>query len=147
MRCRRCPAEVPTGDHWCERCGLWASSEQAVCEGEELRPATGACVVCGTPVCDACGVQHEGVTYCADASHRGLQETHVLLGRYGSMFEADWICRNLENGGIGARMFEYRSHPGLYGLTLAHEASVYVLREQQEAARGIIDQYAEKKGT
>lgn len=147
MACKRCSTRLDAGALWCHACGEWASDKRAVCEGPEADPATGACVVCGTPVCGTCGTEADNRTFCGEAGHEEIARTHVLFGRYTSEFEADWVAANFFSAGIGVMMFPFRMRPGLYGLALEDEAAVFVLRQDEERCRQIMKQYAESKGT
>ena len=104
-------------------------------------------MVCGTPVCAACVSENDGKMFCSDGSHQELWETHVPLDRYDSQFEADWISKNLAAAGIVARVFTFRSRPGLYGLALPYEAAVFVQRTDLDKSREILKQYEEEKGS
>jgi len=85
--------------------------------------------------------------YCTDATHPAVHRSHVVLGTFASVFEADWVCKNLEAAGVRTVRFDLRSRPAYYGMTLPYDVIVLVPAGDLTKAREILSVYEEPKGT
>lgn len=61
--CVRCGSPVLEEDDYCTRCGTLLATDM-LCQTHPAREAAGACVICGEPCCQTCGMFVHGVFYC-----------------------------------------------------------------------------------
>ncbi len=61
--CMRCGNPVREDDDFCASCGTLIAAD-LLCQTHPGREAVGACVVCGEPCCQSCGMFVHGVFYC-----------------------------------------------------------------------------------
>ncbi len=78
---------------------------EMLCSNHSGVNAVAVCAVCGTPVCGDCAVTLSGTTFCNDRSHAELYASCRLLGRSGTMFDAELIAKNLEVHAITSYWF------------------------------------------
>jgi len=78
---------------------------EMLCSNHSGVHAVAVCAVCGTPVCGDCAVTLSGATFCNDRSHAEIYAACRLLGRSGTMFDAELIAKNLEVHGIKSHWF------------------------------------------
>jgi hypothetical protein len=69
---------------------------EVYCGNHGTVDAVSVCAVCGKPVCGDCAVTIEGITFCNERSHAEMYDGCLLLGRSGTMFDAELIAKNLE---------------------------------------------------
>ena len=78
---------------------------EMLCSNHSGVTAVAVCAVCGMPVCGDCAVTLSGTTFCNDRSHADIFASCRLLGRSGTMFDAELIAKNLEVHSIRSHWF------------------------------------------
>lgn len=72
------------------------NNPEIFCGNHGTVDAVSVCAVCGKPVCGDCAVTIGETTFCNERSHVEIYDTCRLLGRSGTMFDAELIAKNLE---------------------------------------------------
>jgi hypothetical protein len=138
--CRNCGATVAGAADACSVCGQLRNPEQ--CARHPDRSAAGACLVCGTPVCDACN-RGRGNTYLCE-THQGVDivDGWATVHSTGDDIEAELISGNLMAEGIDAQVLSQKDHYS-FTVDLGDMARVRVLvpaPQYEEAMRALAEQ-------
>lgn len=110
LLCETCNEPVTESAQFCPHCGVLRAVPSpkhtpVMCKIHGDRPATGACVVCGKPVCESCAVRKVGKILCDDDEHVKIAFDWVAVCSASTQEEADMIRANLEGAGIEALVF------------------------------------------
>ncbi|MEX2191519.1 MAG: hypothetical protein WEB33_12535 [Bacteroidota bacterium] len=142
-RCDRCGQSLVSPEVDCAFCGRLGPNGNGVgCELHEGADAVALCFVCGKPMCGDCAVWAGSKFLCDLPAHREIAGAWEVIARCSSIFEADMITKNLEQGGLRSIVFSPEDftvsfwHPGL------SSARVFVRKEDAEMAGGLLESLA-----
>ncbi len=135
MRCKRCGFAGRAGEAYCRRCGTLAEGISARCDQHAGLEATGACVVCGRPLCSECGIREGEGWYCEENRHAVFAAEYAPLGTAPTIFEAEALLVNLRSAGIRCEVIERKRYLALLEDPPPKGAVLYVLRPEIERAR------------
>lgn len=110
--CSNCGREIGEDDDFCPYCGA-IFADEVLCDKHPFNEATGVCVVCGVPCCDACGL----------AMRKPGSEVELFLCNHHSEYEIfEGMVKVLATRDVAeaeiakARLEEAGLHPALFHL-------------------------------
>ena len=143
MTCRACGASNADFVLFCRACGrAVAPNENVECENHSAVNATGACVVCGKPVCEDCSVSLDGKVYCDDVRHSQLSAAFTRIGYAADEFEGELIAKNLEPSGIPVKAFCRSRYSHFCRVTDEERVAIYVASPQADDAVRLLKESA-----
>jgi hypothetical protein len=106
--CPHCGENIAADVEACPACGDIRISTN--CVTHVMRPATGACVVCGSALCDECNQGGEAHYLCATHSSIPVEQGWAQVYSTSDDLQADLIKENLEAEGVDARVLSQKDH-------------------------------------
>ena len=104
--CARCGQAFDSGENGCPACGRLQNA--ATCERHHHLTAEGQCVICGSPVCDAC-TDRTAVHYsCPEHREIPIIEGWAQVYTTSDDVEAGLIRDNLQSEGIDAAVLSQK---------------------------------------
>ena len=109
-RCPKCRLKTIADDTFCPHCGA-ALTEDLHCALHSGIPATGLCMVCGTPFCAECGKRKNGYYLCS--THAAMPVIESMIGVIGGEDELQvrYLESVLKEAGLHPYLYIRKKHP------------------------------------
>jgi ribosomal protein L37E len=142
--CPRCGQAFDGAEPACPACGRLRAD--APCPRHPERAASGRCVVCGTPVCDAC--DDGGRTHFSCPEHREIPVVEGWAQVYSTSddVEASLIRDNLQSEGVDAEILSQKDSSFALDLGDLSPVRVLVPAFDYQRAQALMDSHMDAAG-
>lgn len=143
-QCPHCDNQVDVGDRACPACGRLR--ETGRCGRHPTREAQGACVVCGSPVCEECDSRGSGAFRCPLHKDVSVIEGWAQVYSTSDDIEAQLIAGNLQAEGLNAQVLSQKDHSLTVDLGELSPVRVLVPAWEYEEASRVLAGHMDRQG-